>query len=115
MTHIVLATDGSAFSDAAARFIAEGKLLQGEDNARTSIVVFKQFNPNDNAFTIYFSGLSGEIQRIPNPSFDPKDGDAADRFFTLRKTLAIHYRIPGDPQTRQFATPQRDRREWVMR
>ena len=29
MTNIVLATDGSAFSDAAARFIAEGKLLQG--------------------------------------------------------------------------------------
>ncbi|SPA48124.1 universal stress protein [Cupriavidus taiwanensis] len=28
MTNIVLATDGSAFSDAAARFIAEGKLLQ---------------------------------------------------------------------------------------
>ena len=29
MTNIVLATDGSPFSDAAARFIAEGKLLQG--------------------------------------------------------------------------------------
>lgn len=28
MPHIVLATDGSPFSDAAARFIAEGKLLQ---------------------------------------------------------------------------------------
>ncbi|MBB1633224.1 universal stress protein [Cupriavidus sp. UME77] len=28
MTNIVLATDGSPFSDAAARFIAEGKLLQ---------------------------------------------------------------------------------------
>ncbi|NUO88245.1 MAG: universal stress protein [Cupriavidus sp.] len=28
MTNIVLATDGSAFSDAAARFIAEGKLLR---------------------------------------------------------------------------------------
>ncbi|MBF6990731.1 MULTISPECIES: universal stress protein [Cupriavidus] len=28
MTNIVLATDGSAFSDAAARFVAEGKLLQ---------------------------------------------------------------------------------------
>ncbi len=28
MTNIVLATDGSAFSDAAARFIAQGKLLQ---------------------------------------------------------------------------------------
>ncbi|MCO4890092.1 universal stress protein [Cupriavidus sp. WGtm5] len=28
MTNIVLATDGSAFSDAAARFIAEGRLLQ---------------------------------------------------------------------------------------
>ncbi|MDF3836383.1 universal stress protein [Cupriavidus basilensis] len=28
MTNIVLATDGSTFADAAARFIAEGKLLQ---------------------------------------------------------------------------------------
>ena len=29
-----------------------GTLLQGEDNARTSMVVFRQFNFEDNAFTI---------------------------------------------------------------
>ncbi len=94
-----------------------GTLLQGEDNAKTSVVVFRQFNLEDNAFAIYFSGLSGEIKRIPNPSFDKTRPESEDnpRMFNMRKTLEIKYKLPGDVTTRPSATPIRVGRKWIMR
>lgn len=98
-------------------FRVMGTLLQGEDNAKTSIAVFRQFDLKDNEFTIYFSGLSGEVQRVPNPNFDRKkpEDDANPRVFTLRKTLAIEYKLPGDPQARRQGKPLRVNRTWTMR
>jgi hypothetical protein len=94
-----------------------GPLLQGEDNARTSAAVFRTFDPSANGFTIYVSGLSNEISRVPNPDFQDKaeESEANQRFFILRKTLAITYNLPGDVFTQSRATPVRDKREWVMR
>jgi hypothetical protein len=94
-----------------------GPLLQGEDNARTSLAVFRMFDKEANSFTIYISGLSGEIARVNNPGFDVnKEESAANpRFFILRRTLAIMYNLPGDPDTRIMAKPIRRSREWVMR
>jgi hypothetical protein len=94
-----------------------GKLLQGEDNARASCAIFRGFDPQASRFTIYVAGLSGEIQRARNVAFDPKkpESDENPKFYTLRKTLAITYDLPGDPQTRKAATPVRVSREWVMR
>ena len=94
-----------------------GTLLQGEDNAKTSMVVFRQFNYEDNAFSIYFSGLSGEIKQQPNPSFDASQPESKKnpRTFTLRKTLEIKYELPGDETTRRLAKPIRRERRWVMR
>ena len=94
-----------------------GTLLQGEDNAKTSMVVFRQFNREDNAFSIYFSGLSGEIKQQPNPSFDASQPESKKnpRTFTLRKTLEIKYDLPGDETTRRLAKPIRRERGWVMR
>jgi hypothetical protein len=94
-----------------------GKLLQGEDNARTSVAIFRDFNPEASRFTVYIAGLSGEVVRVPNPVFDPsrEKSDQNPQFFTLRKTLAIRYDIPGDLATRERAKPIRDGREWVMR
>ena len=94
-----------------------GTLLQGEDNAKTSMVVFRQFNYEDNAFSIYFSGLSGEIKLQPNPSFDTSrpENKKNPRTFALRKTLEIKYELPGDESTRRLAKPIRRERTWVMR
>ncbi len=94
-----------------------GPLLQGEDNAKTGFVAFRDFNPNDNDFTIYFSGLSGEIQRVTNPSFDKTKPESPEnpRVFTLRKALEIKYSLPGDPQTRNLVNPVRKGQDWVMR
>ena len=103
-------------------FLAEplkvgGKLLQGTDNARTSVALFRDFDPQASKFTIFVGGLSGEIARVPNPAFDSAAGESESNpaFFTLRKTLAIPYDLPGDPYTRRASVPVRGTREWVMR
>ncbi len=94
-----------------------GRLLQGNANARASVAVFCMFDPEANSFTVYGSGFSGEIQRIPNPAFDlnQKESDNNPRSFILRRTLGITYDLPGAPQTRWRAKPVRRTREWVMR
>jgi len=94
-----------------------GPLLQGEGNARTSVAIFRDFDPEASAFTIYASGAAGRVERVANPAFDASrdESDSNPRFFTLRRTLAVSYRLPGDPRTRDSATPVRTKREWVMR
>lgn len=94
-----------------------GPLLQGEANARVSAAVFHLFDLEASSFKLYISGLSGEIERVINPVFDPKREESKEnpRFFLLRRTLEITYDLPGDSQTRAFAKPIRRSRQWVMR
>lgn len=94
-----------------------GRLLQGDDHARTSVAVFREFDLKADSVTVYIAGLSGEHAKAMNPTFDPKKPESPEnrRFFPLRKTLAISYDIPGDEMTRASATPIRRLREWMMR
>lgn len=109
---------------------AIGKLLQGKDNARTSVAVFPALDPRASKFTVYVTGLSGERITKPNPLYDAKTPPGAEghsstgttgqlkenpRFFLLRKTLAIPYTLPGDAKTRKTAQPVLGRMTWVMR
>ena len=106
-THPFLATPVNAI----------GKLLQGRDNARTSVAVFRDLDPRVSKFTIYVSGLSGERITKPNPTYDPRreSDDKNPKIFVLRKTLAIPYTVPGDLKTRRIAKPKLGRMNWVMR
>jgi hypothetical protein len=108
---------------------AIGKLLQGKDNARSSVAVFPDLDPRASKFTLYVAGLSGERISKPNPMYDPRrrpDGgskapgeisgaDENPEFFILRKTLAMPYILPGDVKTRQSASPVLGKMNWVMR
>lgn len=113
-------------------FLAEpveaiGKLLQGKDNARTSVAVFRELDARVSRFTIYVSGLSGERVTKRNPLYVPGragSGRSAGtggaetetpKYFVLRKTLALPYTLPGDTRTRRTATPALGRMTWVMR
>ena len=57
------------------------------------------------------------MARVNNPLYDPSkaEADGNSRFFVLRKTLGIHYDLPGDSRTRSTTIPARVKREWVMR
>ncbi len=94
-----------------------GLLLQGKQNARASAAVFRDFDTKASGFTIYTSGFAGDMERIVNPAFDSsvKESESNMRFFTLRRTLAITYDLPGDPGSRGQAKPIRRTRAWVMR
>ena len=94
-----------------------GPLLQGRENARTSAAVFRQFDREASAFTVYASGLSGEMQRIRNPGFVKNQAESEEnpRVFLFRRTLAVKYDLPSDPDTQALAVPIRRSRHWVMR
>jgi len=115
---------------------AIGKLLQGRDNARTSVIIFPDLDPRVTKFTIYIGGLSGETVTLPNPkqegkgsppggasgkpAKETKTGGAGAKkgeaeIFVVRKTLAMPYTLPGDAKTRKAATPAAGTMTWVMR
>jgi len=107
-----------------------GRLLQTADQAKDGVAVWPDFSANSSKFTVFVSGLSGESADIPNPGFQPDKPQTVDekladgttiprtvnpKMFTLHRTLAIHYDLPGDARTRGAAAPVRTGQEWVMR
>ncbi|MCK6456866.1 MAG: hypothetical protein L6Q92_10100 [Phycisphaerae bacterium] len=96
-----------------------GRIRQGLDNARDSVIVFPELDPRVSRFTIYVGGLSGERQVVENPLYRSKSGATSgtpsDKEFVLQKTLAMPYTLPGDPNTRRQAVPGLGRMYWVMR
>ena len=93
-----------------------GLLLQGRENARASVAVFRMFDKEASAFTVYGAGFSGDVDRVPNPSFDTtkEESESNPRFFLLRETLAVVYDLPGDAETRQRVKPIRRTRKWLL-
>jgi len=98
---------------------AIGRLLRGEDHARHSVAIWRDFDPKATSFTVYVAGLSGEVKRVKNPAFDERKPESKtnERYFTLRKTLAIPYKLPASPETRAEVVPERlaDKQQWIMR
>jgi hypothetical protein len=107
-----------------------GAVLSGDDYARESVAIWRNIDLTLNSFSVYVSGLSGELQFLPNPAFDPKkpekevlstpDGRQREvvtnpERFTLRKTLEIRYNLPGSPAARPDVEPERGAVRWVMR
>jgi hypothetical protein len=96
-----------------------GRIIVGKDRARHGVAIWKDFDPRAKGFTVYFSGLSGEIARWKNPAFDAEkpEGPRNQKYFLLRKTLAIPYVLAGSESTRGTAVPRRlaDKQAWVMR
>lgn len=101
-----------------------GRIRQGIDNSRDSVAVFPELDPRVSRFTIYVGGLSGERITRPNPMYRKPAGEARTLsaedpknlpVFVLQKTLALPYSLPGDVNTRRYATPELGRPTWVMR
>jgi hypothetical protein len=107
-----------------------GPLKQSAGYARDGVAVWPDFDRQINEFTVFVRGLSGEIATVPNAGFDDSQPEIEEvalsdgtvvpqvvnpREFTLHKSLAIRYLLPGDPATRIEADPVRQEQKWVMR
>ena len=108
----------------------DDNILQGSDNARTSVAIWPPIDARADRFSVYVAGLAGRTELVRNPHYDASkpettkavlpDGSKVSvtvnpRFFTLRKVLKIDYEFRGDPQVRRSQRPVETGRSWVMR
>ena len=128
------------YRDAAAKV---GRILQGEDNARESVVVWPASEHDVDAFEVFISGLSGETAVVmdpvtgqpmldpdsgsalldPNtgaPVIDPTTGEpmkdpATQSPVLLRKTLMIRFASPGTTATPADTQVLDEGTTWIMR
>ena len=96
-----------------------GVIRRGKDRAKHGVAIWRDFNENAKNFTVFFAGLSGETQRVKNPAFDEEspESDENPRYFVLRKTLAVPYKLPASPQARRSVEPERvlGGQKWILR
>jgi len=101
-----------------------GKLLQGDDNAKSGVAIWPDFDPKAGAFDIFVGGLSGEAAEIilPKPiqvsDIDVKTGKrhtVTKSKLVVTKTLRLRYAIPGGAPSRRFTPVKPIGRDWVMR
>jgi hypothetical protein len=100
-----------------------GKLLQGEDNAKSSVAIWPDFDPNAGKVSIFVGGLSGETVSVNLPApitVSEPDWRGQEHVVTkdkllLVKTLELQYAIPGEKAARRYLTPKLIKQLWVMR
>ncbi len=96
-----------------------GRLLRGKDQAKRSVAIWRDFDPRAKSFKVFVGGLSGEVARLRNPTFDSAQPESDDnpRHYVLRKTLEIPYRLPAGESMRHQAVPERrpEQQKWIMR
>lgn len=91
-----------------------GRILLGADNARDSLVIFPDFDPEATSVSIFVAGLSNENVIVEHPTLT-EDEEAQPKQVLLRKTLRMQYRIVGDainPGQRVLLYHSLD---WIMR
>jgi len=84
-----------------------GRILQGEDNARESVIIWPALDHHVSEVKVFMGGLSGETTVIKNP----RTGENV----LMSKTLMLTYKTPGKPLRPQQQTVIESRRDWVMR
>ncbi len=98
-----------------------GKMLQGEDNAKTAVAIFRDFDPKAASFTIFFGGLSGETAEVhlPTPIQLPDPLEEGKMIETstvmLSKTLSLAYNVGTEAKGRTKAEVRLIDKIWVMR
>ena len=91
-----------------------GRILVGEDNARDSVAVFEDFDPKATRVKVFVMGLSNETVTVPSPvRVDKETAEPVE--VLLRKTLALEYRVAGDPRDPGNRAMLYQNRDWVMR
>jgi len=100
-----------------------GRILQGEDNAREGVAIWRDFDPQARGFDVFVGGLSGErvTVKLPAPVKVTVMGPAGKKVqvvkteITLVKTLHLQYRLPGEATARDRTKVDPVGKAWVMR
>jgi hypothetical protein len=100
-----------------------GKLLQGADNAKTGVAIFKDFDPEAAAFDVFVGGLSGEYATVELPTpievtqvdLDGEQNVVTKSRIVLSKTLKLSYGLRTEARARMSAKPELNEKVWVMR
>lgn len=100
-----------------------GRLLQGDDNAKTGVAIWPDFDPKAGAFDVFVGGLSGETAEVVLPvpvEVEQRDAKGNVKMVTrdkavLTKTLQLHYSLPGEASARLTTNPSLVGKDWVMR
>jgi len=85
----------------------QGLLLQGKENAREGLVIWRADDLLADEITIYAAGFSGETRSITRP-------DTGEPVL-LRKTLMLKHLTPGDLDCRDLHPIEREETRWIMR
>ena len=91
-----------------------GKILQGQDNARDSVIIFEDFDPNAVNVKIFITGLSNDYQSIDHPTKIDNLTNKPKQVL-LRKTLMLQYHVPGDGINLDDRVMHYRDRKWIMR
>jgi hypothetical protein len=92
---------------------ADNRILQGEDNAKDIVVIWRDFDTRATGFKLFVTGLSNETAVVNHP-VAVDDAGAPVKVF-LRKTLALNYALRGDPSLRDSVEVVHKEKTWVMR
>ncbi len=92
---------------------ADNRILQGEDNAKDIVVIWRDFDPRATGFKVFITGLSNETAIVNHPV--AVDGNGTPVKIFLRKTLQLDYAFRGDPTLRDAVEVVYKDKAWVMR
>jgi hypothetical protein len=100
-----------------------GRLLQGEDNAKSSLAIWPDFDGQSGSFSVFAGGLSGETTEVKLPSpitvthTNVKGEQVTEQrdAVVLSKTLELIYSIPGEAKARARTTVKLLDKVWIMR
>jgi len=100
-----------------------GKILQGDDNAKDGVAIWRDFDPKAGKVDLFITGLSGDtaLIKLPKPiTVTERDAYGKVRTITkteiiLARTLQLTYQVAGEASAR-FTTPTKLlKKKWVMR
>jgi hypothetical protein len=100
-----------------------GPILQGADNARDGVAIFRDIDPQARSFDIFIGGLSGEtaVVKLPmpiaveEPTIEGKVVTVTKDSIILHKTRQLRFALPGEAGARLNARPRMIEDGWVMR
>lgn len=88
-----------------------GILQQGPENAKEGLVIWPAQDLKGEEVVVYAAGFSGESRNLDVP--DGRTGEP--KRITLRKTLMLRYRVPGEIYNRGSEPFELTEQRWILR